>query len=187
MISNIDPVAGCQTRPDDFKNLVDLLAVYSEAENQLKHLEATATAEQLEIVDEHKPEYTKLQQKMNEAEAALEILVRRNPQWIADKKSMKTPYGEVALKKNPPKLIAENPELSVILIEVAGQKDPEFKSDQYLRKVMELDLDALANLSDTELAQFRIRREHNDTFTVKAAKLDLGKAVKSAETKTAAK
>ena len=70
---------------------------------------------------------------------------------------------------------------------MAGQKDPEFKSDQYLRKVMELDLDALANLSDTELAQFRIRREHNDTFTVKAAKLDLGKAVKSAETKTAAK
>lgn len=159
---------------DDFKNLVDLLSVYSEAENRLDHLEASVNEATLEVVDDHRDEYAGLQKTLVESEAALEIIARRHPDWFRAKATLKTPYGSVALKNNPPKLVAPNEEVSIVLIQTKGLH-------KYLRTRTELNLEALSDLSDASLSEFRITRIQNDTFSVKAAKLDLGKAVKESD------
>jgi len=182
MIREIEPIAGIEAS-EDFKNLVALLAVYSEAENRLDTLQATVNAETLETVDEHKGEYTRLQEAMTKAESALELLARKHPGWFAVRKSIKTPYGEVSLKNNPPKLIVENEELSLVLLEAEATRDEKFDPKRFIRERKELDLESLAKLDDEQLKKFRIKREQSDTFGVKAAKTDMGKAVKAAATK----
>lgn len=171
------------TKPeDDFKNLVDLMSVYAEADNQMAQLVTTVTEGQLDVVDEHKDEYTKLQKTLVEAEAAMEIIARRHPDWFVKKATMGTPYGSVALKKNPPKLVVPNEEVTIALIQAAikqkGDKDQSLH--RLLRVKTELNLEALEDLTDVQLEEYRITRSQSDTFTIKPNKIDLGKAVKEA-------
>lgn len=162
----------------DFKSIVELLATYSRAENELEQLQATANEEFLITVDGLKGKYARLQQRMIETETALEVLARKHPEWFADKKTIKTPYGSVQLKNNPPRIVADNPELSIVLIENEGERDRGFKPENYIHEQKSLNLEALAGCTDEQLKKFRLRREQSDTFTVKSAKLDMGKAVK---------
>jgi phage host-nuclease inhibitor protein Gam len=164
-------------KDSEFQNLVALLAVYSEADNRLKQLEAGVNERVLEIVDEERAEYATLQQKLVEAENALELIARKHPEWFATGKTLKTPYGAVALKNNPPKLNVANAEVSIVLIEAAIAQDKTGSSDKLIRTHKELNLEALAELTDEQLAKFRIKRTNSDTFTVKPATLDLGKAI----------
>lgn len=162
----------------DFNRLVDLLSVYSEAGNRLAQLQAAVNEAAMEIVSGHKKLYAGLQQVITETEAESEVIARRHPDWFAARRTLKTPYGEVALKANPPRLITGNEELSIVLIEAEGARNRSFKASDYLRQRTELNLETLANLSDDDLARFRIKRVQGDTFSIKAASLDLGKAVK---------
>lgn len=162
----------------DFKSIVELLATYSQAENELEQLQATANEEFLITVDGLKGKYARLQQRMIETETALEVLARKHPEWFADKKTIKTPYGSVQLKNNPPRIVADNPELSIVLIENEGERDRGFKPENYIHEEKSLNLEALGGCTDEQLKKFRLRREQSDTFTVKSAKLDMGKAVK---------
>lgn len=163
---------------DDYKNLVDLLSVFSEAQNRMDQLQVSVNEGTLEVVDEHKTEYAKLQKTLAEAETALEIIARRHPDWFEKRKTIRSPYGEVALKENPAKLVAANEEVSILMLENEGKANPEFNASLYLRQKTELNLEALGDLTDDELKKFRIKRVQTDTFSVKPAKLDLGKAVK---------
>ena len=193
MIANIETQPGGKTGRNhgqpkaeavdggEFENLVALLAVYSEADNRLAQLEAGVNERVLEIVDDELTEYAALQKKLVESGAALELIARRHPDWFSAGKTLKTPYGSVALKNNPPRLDAPNEEVSIVLLQTEGEKGGGFDPAKYLRVRTELNLEALAGLSDAELAKFRIARTQSDTFSVKAAKLDLGKAMKSAK------
>jgi len=184
MIKDIEQNGGAHraaaTNEDDFKKIVDLLADHSTAENELAALEAAANQDFMLTVDALKSKYARLQRRMIEAETALELLARKHPEWFADKKTIKTPYGSVQLKQNPPKIVAENPELSIVLIEAEGTRNPEFDVKKYVREEKTLNLEGLAALTDGELKKFRMHRDQSDTFTVKSAKLDMGKAVKEA-------
>ena len=131
-------------------------------------------------MDGHKKLYAGLQKTLTETETALETIARRHPDWFAAHRTLKTPYGEVALKANPPRLTAANEELSIVLLETEGAKNKSFNAAEYLRQRTELNLETLANLSDDDLARFRIKLVQGDTFSIKAARLDLGKAVKGA-------
>ena len=175
------PTAGARqavASQSDFNRLVDLLSVYSEAGNRLAQLQAAVNEAALEIVDGHKKLYADLQKVLTETETALEAIARRHPDWFAARRTLKTPYGEVALKGNPPRLITTNEELSIVLIEAEGAKNKSFRASEYLRQRTELNLETLANLSDDDLARFRVKRVQGDTFSIKAARLELGKAVR---------
>lgn len=181
MIDPYEPLAGQGAEPTpDFRNLVGLLAVFSVATNRLDALQAQVNEAALEVVDEHKKEYGLLQETLVEAESALEVVARRHPDWFIPKKTLKTPYGEVSLKTNPPRLEVKNEEVAILLIEQEAQRDPRFDAQAFLRATKSLNLEALGSLNDSTLAKFRIKRTQSDTFAVKAAKLDLGKAVKAA-------
>src|SRR5436190_16165529 len=80
------------TGSEDFNNMVDLLSVLSAATNDLSELEAEVNDELLNIADERRSRYAKLQTAIKNAEAALELIAKQHPAWFAIKKSIKTPY-----------------------------------------------------------------------------------------------
>ena len=164
----------------EFKNLVDLMAVYSEASNRLEVMQAQANEGQMEVVDALKKEYGEIQDVVVATGAALELLARRHPEWFSKKATLTTPYGSVKLAQNPPSLEVANEELSIALIEQAAERDQTFPREVLVRVEKHLNLDALKTLDDETLKRFRITRKQTDTFTVKPTKLDLGKAVEAA-------
>lgn len=160
----------------DYANLINLLSIHAEATARMVSLQATVQEEYLTVIDTAKDDYTSLQKTIAEAEAAILHLVDAHPEWFEKSKTLKTPYGSVAVRKST-SLDVPNEEASIILIEQLC--DDETKG-RLLRKETALNLEALETLSDAELRQFRIKRVTDSNTTIKPAKLDLGKAVKDA-------
>jgi hypothetical protein len=174
------------SKPDtaslEYKNLVDLLSVFAEATSRLTLIQADLHSTFLESVDGVRDDYSTLQAKLTEAEAGIEMIARAHPEWFESARSIKTPYGVVKFHAST-KLDAPNEEASIILIE---SKCSEEERAKFLRTETTLNLDALKELTDSQLRQFRINRIEVDNFSVKAATIDLGKAVKQAAEKEAA-
>jgi hypothetical protein len=168
------------TKPEanDFANLVNLMSVYAEAKARFAALENEAQSAFIELVDEKKKDYAELQDLIGKTEAALEIVARKNPDWFADSKTVRTPFGSVSFRKTTALQVA-NEELTILLVE----QRPD--GAEYLRTHKELDLEALEKLDDEDLKKLRIKRVESETCTIKPAKVDLGKAVKSAAEKGA--
>lgn len=158
----------------DFTNLVNLIAMGAEADARLGELENDLNQEWLAIVDARRADYAKLQQAKAMAEQAMQDACEMNPQWFAKQKSIKTPYGSVSFRRSS-KLECKNEEASIILLEQLGQDGLPF-----LKTEKRLVLEALEKLDDTELERLRIKRIATETFGVKYAKPDLGKAVAAA-------
>ena len=173
----------------DFKALVDLVALYSDAANQIKAMEADANAEFMEILDDRKPAYAKLQAVLTDSETALETLALKHPEWFVTRKSIKTPYGTVKLTKST-KLAVRNEEVSILLIQRALEnalgKPAEQSIADLLRTRTELNLEALEKLDDDLLKQFKIARVETQNFSIVPAVVDMGKAVKQAAESEAA-
>lgn len=159
---------------DEYKNLVDLLAIFSETSHRLAELDSLLQQQWMGVVDEHRKEYTTLQTKQAEAEAAIELMVAKHPEWFVAIRSVKTPYGDVSVRSST-KLEVKNEELTLALIE---QRED---ADLYTRTRKFLNLEALEDLEDAELNTLKIKRVTSDKTTVKPMKADLGKAVKLAE------
>ena len=169
----------------DFTNLVNLLSVFSEATHRLDQMQADMNGEMMETIDSYKEAYAKMQRTLTEAETALETIATRHPEWFAEKKGLKTPYGTVKFTRSNP-LVVTNEELSIVLIEREAHAlglDPE----NLIRERKELNLEVLETLTEDQLRMFRMKRVPKENFSVQPAKLDLGKAVKeAAEKKTEA-
>lgn len=165
-------------QPDDYKNLIDLLAIFTEGKIRLAALENEAQSEFTEIVDARRAEYAELQGKIGEAEAAIEVIATRHPEWFTDKRHVKTPYGTVKVTRST-KLDVPNEEAAILRIKHAGY------GDKFIRTAESLNLEALEDLSDAELKAFGIVRIRDENVLVKEAKIDFGKAVKAAEKEAA--
>lgn len=167
-----------ESQDADYKNLVDLLSVYSEASNRMEALQTEANEEYLTVIDDKKTEYARLQKIISEAELSLELIARRHPEWFKEKKTVRTPYGSVRLTATE-KLEIANEEVAVLLIEQEGERNPDFKAENYLRKEIILNREALETLDDQTLKRFRIKRVPGESFAAKAAKVDMGTALKT--------
>jgi hypothetical protein len=158
----------------DYKNLIDLMAIYAESSARMDELEADLNQAWLDLVDARRADYSKLQLTLSKAEEAIKELSIVNPQWFAKVKTLRTPYGTVAFRRST-KLEVKNEEASIILLEQLGQDGLPF-----LKTEKTLVLEALEKLDDAELECLRIRRVESESCTIKAAKPDLGKAVAAA-------
>jgi hypothetical protein len=161
-----------ETDPSSYKNLVDLMALFAEATGRLGELEATIQEAFLKLVDEHREEFARFQQVAASSEASIEDLALLHPEWFKKAKTLKTPYGSVGFRKTS-KLVVKNEEVTILLIQQAGEE----AKGKYIRTFEALDLEALEKLDDADLKKFRIVREESQSCSVKAAKIDLGKAV----------
>jgi ribosomal protein L31 len=161
----------------EYKNLVDLQAVHAEATRQIAEITTRVQESYLEIVDGVRDEYALAQSAITETEAALEIIARKHPEWFSEKRSVKTPYGVVKFHKST-SLQIDSEELTILLI-----KSEFIEPDLYIVESEKLNLEALEDVPDEELKRIRVTRIVTDNFSVKAATIDLGKAVKKAEEK----
>jgi hypothetical protein len=175
---------------DDFKKMVRLCALFTEASNALAGLENTCNTEYAALIGEHKEDYALTQDVLISAEAAIETIAIKHPDWFPkERRSVKTPFGTVAFHKST-KLEVKNEELAVVLLQQqadaeatlakAENREPQFSRETYLRQRTELNIEALEGLSDAQLKALRIDRVEKNNFSVKPAKVDMGKAVKEA-------
>ena len=164
-------------KSEDFKNMCDLLSVFSEGAAQLKAMQGELDSMFLSLIDDKKKEYADLQEAVTKAETALEVIVRRHPEWFAEKRNVKTPFGQVKFTRST-SLEIKNEELSILL---ARSELPDGES--YIREVEELDREAIEKFDDATLKTLKIKRVTKDNFSVVAASVDLGKAVKEAASK----
>lgn len=164
-------------RNGDFENVINLLAVLGEANRQLAELERVLEAGYVALVTPHRERYAKLQATVSETEAALEVISRRNQQWFADAKNVKTPYGTVKFTSSS-ELIITDEGISVQLVKALAGKDGEAN---LLRTVQVLNREALEKLPDAELARYAILRKAKENFKVGTAVVSLGKAVAAAD------
>jgi hypothetical protein len=170
---------------EEFQNLINLLAVYSEATNQLANLQSVANDHLMEVLDDLKPQYADLQGKLLEVESAMELIARKHPEWFTDRKTIKTPYGSVSLKSSSA-LEVPNEEAVLVRIELeaqrrfptpAQQKEREEFIAKFTRAEVSLNKEALEGEDDAFLKQLGVARVHKQNFSAKPAALDLGKAV----------
>jgi len=169
----------------DFKNMCDLLSVFSEGTAQLRAMQGEMDSMFLSLVDDKKGEYATLQKAVTESETALEVIARRHPEWFAEKRSIKTPFGTVKFARSTV-LEIKNEELTIELVRgvlVSESQDPAATEAQFIREVEELDREALEKLDDDTLKSLKVKRVAKDNFSVTAASVDLGKAVKEAAVK----
>lgn len=165
----------------DFQEVVNLLAVFSQAANVLRQIEADANGELLELIDELKADYAAAQEAATRAESALETVCRAHPEWFQSARSIKTPYGKVSFHKGT-RIEFDNAEATCRLLRHVLEPD---EADDYIRRVEEPDKEAMAALTDEVLKAVMARRVPEDSFSVTAAKVDFGKAVKEAAEKEA--
>lgn len=177
------PVKNLQ-QTDEFANMVNLIAVYYEASNQLASLENTVNDEYLECIDGSKGEYAKLQKILQDTEKALEVVALKHPEWFGKKRSLKTPYGTLKLGTST-KLDIPNEEVTMLLIEQEGEKNKGFDAGIYIHSKKTLDREALEKCDDATLTKWRVKRISTETFSVVPARIDLGKAVKEAAVREA--
>jgi hypothetical protein len=173
----------------EFNEVVNLLAVFSEATSRLAELEAGANRDLLELIDQHKDEYATLQETCKKTEAALECLCRSHPEWFTAARSLKTPYGRVSFRSGASlavrdeeatvKLLRAEYERTLARHEADGATEI-FPVADYVRVVELPNLEALEKLDDEALKKFMVTRVHADTFSVTAAAVNFGKAVKEA-------
>ena len=170
-----------ETLPTDaaFAEVVNLMALGSDAASRLQEIEAEANAALLEMIDEFKEEYAQCQAAVAKVEAALETHCRSHKaDWFAKQKSIKTPYGKVAFREGA-SLFVRDDEATVRLIKaVHGEAGQSF-----LRTVEVPDLEALEKLDDEELKAVLVRRVRKDVFSFTPAKIEFGKVAQEAAQK----
>jgi hypothetical protein len=175
-------------KSEDFKNMCDLLSVYSEGSAQLKAMQGEMDSMFLSLVDDKKTEYAELQLAVTNAETGLEVIALRHPEWFTEKRIIKTPFGTVKFARSTV-LEIKNEELTIELVKnvlVAPNEDPAGTKAQFIRQIEKLDVEALEKLDDDVLKLLKVKRVQKDNFSVVAASVDLGKAVKEAAGKEVA-
>jgi hypothetical protein len=168
-----------ESSPEEFSNMVNLMAVYSEASNRLEDLQTSCNGQYLELIDEHKSEYAALQATLTESESALETVALKHPEWFGDKRrSIKTPYGTVKFHRSA-KLTITDEEKAILKLKLHAKDNPAFKLTDFVAEKEHLNLEALEKLDDAELGRFGIVRVQSSNFSVVPAKVDMGKAVRA--------
>lgn len=175
-------------QPDskDFRQLVGLLQIYSEASASLDAIEAQAAKEYLAVITRHKDDYACLQAVLTGTEKVAEDICRAHPEWFTEKKGLKTPFGTAKLTRTT-KLEVDDEQESLLLLHREAGRDKKFPVANFVREVLALNREALEQLGDYDLQKFKVARRTEQSFTITPAKVDMGKAVKeAAESKEAA-
>lgn len=167
----IDP--GLADNPD-FNNLVRLLAIFSEGTNRNTEMQAEIDKARLHVADEFLDDYAENQKAITAAEAAIEVIVTRNPHWFEKRKTLKTPYGEVKVTPGTRLEIASE-DATIRLIKASD------KETFFIRVTEELDRESLEKLDDKGLAEYGIVRKKTQGLKITPATVDLGEAVKQSQ------
>ena len=119
-------------KPEDFKNLIDLMSVYSQASHSLDEMAAEINNMLLELIDDKRTDYASLQKALTESETAMEHIALSHPEWFTDARSVKTPYGIVKFHRST-KTVVKNEELTLLLVKQHAEKNKDFDLSLYVQ------------------------------------------------------
>lgn len=172
---------------DSYKNLLDLLAIYSATTAQLETLAGEINTSVLDLIDTKRAEYAEAQTVLTHTEAAVRAAIALHPEWFAEAKTIKTPYGQVHSQKTTSHKVADQP-ASIARIKSAqarairdGKHDFAAQLGALIRVEESVNLDACGELTEEILARYGIERNIEESVTLKPAKIQLGQAVKAAD------
>ena len=135
----------------------------------------------METLDDSKKDFAQSQSARDSAEEAIKALAATHPEWM-DGRTIKTPYGSVKFTRVE-SLVIPDPDNTLTLIRASF---PPSWVSEYIRVTEEPAKEKLETLTDEELASIGVKRLKTDSITVKAAKVDMGKAAKSPKAKEVA-
>ncbi len=168
-----------KTDSKDFRQLVQLLHLYSNASASLDAIEAQAAKEYLAVIERHQADYARLQGILTGTEKVAEDLCRSHPEWFTEKKGLKTPFGTAKLTRTT-KLETDDEQKAIALMWRKHARNKEFPLGNFVREEQRIDREAMEKLSDAELAEFRIVRVVEQSFSIAPLKVKMEKAVKEA-------
>ena len=167
-----------QTVSVDYLEMLELQRCHGEAVNELAKLQAEADDLLNRLLSERKELFGTLTVTVRDLEVALEAISRRHPDWFGDGKTFKTPFGVVRFFTSS-ELWIQNEELTASRL--ADAMGNGLVPDAALRMVVKINKEVLEGLDEKTLADLGIVRRVKDNFSVKPAKVNLGKAISSAD------
>ena len=167
-----------ETISAEYREMLDLLIVYCAASAQAEAIQAKTNHSALDLKSAMAEDYGDCQTAMADAKAALEVIARSHPEWFGDKAALKTPFGTLQFRAGTNLQIA-NEEMTLALIEQAAALDPSLALA--VKTTKSINLEVLEKLEDAELSRFRVKRVESRSFSVKPAKVELGKVVSAQE------
>lgn len=174
-MSNIDK------NSQDFARLVELQQKHSETTLALEAVETKMSRASLAAANLSATDYVVLQESLAGLDEQIKALFTRHPEWReGDKKSIKTPFGEVS-QRTAKELEVPNEAATVVLIEARQKQDATFDSAAFLHVTKKPNLEALEAWSDDELALVGITRKETEKVTVKPAKVKAAAVAKAAK------
>lgn len=167
----------------EFLKFLETFAVLLAAARDISRLDLKVNEEVDAIIDGERDDYLKALATKQQAEEALIEWAKKHPEWFAGKKSLSTPHGTVS-KRETNSLGVPNEAISVRLIVETFAPGANVtaalgKAADFLHVEISPNLEALEKLDDAELAKLGITRTSTTSYTVKAAGVDLGKAVEA--------
>jgi hypothetical protein len=171
----------------EFAQFISLLSLVSRVTNDLSKIATTANEKLFEILEKEQSNFALLQSTLTEAEQELKQIALKHPEWFGTKKSITTPFGSVSTRPSSKLVPMDSEDASIALIEREAEINKEFKPEDFLHFKKSLNLEALEKKDDKELIRFRIKREKKENFSIKPAKVEVGKSVQQATSEEAEK
>ena len=176
---------------NDLTTLIKLLGVFSAATSQLATLKGKTDGIFLKFIERQKDGYGEIQHELTESEAAIKELAARHPEWFAKEKTLKFPFGDVQSRTTTSH---ETFDEAATIARIRAAMERVYRADDMeeyarlnalIRVTESLNLEAVGELDVETLGRFGIVRKVEESITVKAAGVNMGRAIKAAEDRAA--
>ena len=169
------PIAAVDV-PPDLKRLHELCRLNATANRELALEKARIEHEFNALVSRHAEYVVEQQAAAERTLAGIEDLVRQHPEWLGEKRQLKTPHGTIKLTATSSLSIADEADTLNRLF-ARGKRDSGFNAELYYSEKLTLDKEALEKLSNANLGRLGIVRVEGDSFSFKLTAVDINKAL----------
>lgn len=175
----IDPSILAVAEPSaDLKRLHELCAFHCSSLKELSLLQARIEREFTALLGRHKDEALELKNAADCTLKAVEELLRQHPEWLGEKRNLVTPFGTLKLTLTR-SLDIPDEEKTFRLLMKRAEKVPGFDAAAYFHQDTVLHREALEKLDNKTLKRLGIVRVEDDSFSFKALKVDVIRALQS--------
>ena len=165
--------------PPDLKRLHELCKLHAIADRELDKENAALKQEVTALVSRHADYMIEMSEAKKRTLAGIEELIRQNPVWLGDKRSLKTPHGVVSLREATSLVIADE-DRTLALVLLRGSRIESFDAGHYYKDRPTLDKESLEKLDDRTLKRLGVVRLVEDKFSFKLTSTFLEQALSAA-------
>lgn len=171
-----NPVVVAVPLPPDLARLHELCKLHAISSRELAVERASLEQEYTAMINRRAPYILEMEEAFKRTLAGIEELVRQHPEWLGEKRSLKTPLGTIKLISSSSLSIADE-EVTLTRLFLRGKRVQGFDPADFYRENPTLIKEALEKLDDKTLEKLGVVRFVSDNFSFKLAAVDLKKAL----------